>query len=71
MLWAWYNLREARHPQDTIPKRSGLARTSFQYHLPKMATLPFSANGVFMFMLQSDQVILSNMKSLYYSLRIF
>jgi hypothetical protein len=39
--------------------------------LPKMATLPFSANGVFMFMLQSDQVILSNMKSLYYSLRIF
>ncbi len=32
-------------PQDRIAERLGLARTSFQYHLPKMATLPNSANG--------------------------
>ena len=32
-------------PQDRIAERLGLARTSFQYHLPKMATLPDSANG--------------------------
>ncbi|WP_299982199.1 DNA methyltransferase [Desulfobacula sp.] len=31
-------------PQDRIAKRLGLARTSFQYHLPKMAALPNSAN---------------------------
>jgi hypothetical protein len=32
-------------PQDRIAKRLGLARTSFQYHLPKMAALPNSANA--------------------------
>ena len=32
-------------PQDRIAERLGLARTSFQYHLPKMATLPNSANA--------------------------
>ena len=31
-------------PQDRIAERLGLARTSFQYHLPKMAALPNSAN---------------------------
>ncbi|MCF8075144.1 MAG: hypothetical protein K9K63_06980 [Desulfotignum sp.] len=32
-------------PQDRIAKRLGLARTSFQYHLPKMAALPNSAKA--------------------------
>jgi len=32
-------------PQDRIAERLGMARTSFQYHLPKMATLPNSANA--------------------------
>jgi len=32
-------------PQDRIAERLGLARTSFQYHLPKMAALPNSANA--------------------------
>ena len=32
-------------PQDRIAKRLSLARTSFQYHLPKMAALPNSANA--------------------------
>ncbi|WP_040011422.1 hypothetical protein [Desulfotignum phosphitoxidans] len=34
-------------PQDRIAKRLGLARTSFQYHLPKMAALPNSAKADF------------------------
>jgi hypothetical protein len=32
-------------PQDRISERLGLARTSFQYHLPKMPVLANSANG--------------------------
>ncbi|MCF8091164.1 MAG: hypothetical protein K9K40_01740 [Desulfotignum sp.] len=32
-------------PPDRIAKRLGLARTSFQYHLPKMAALPNSAKA--------------------------
>jgi len=31
-------------PQDRIAERLGLARTSFQYHLPKMPVLANSAN---------------------------
>jgi hypothetical protein len=40
-----FRMHRLGFPQDRISERLGLARTSFQYHLPKMPVLANSANG--------------------------